>query len=499
MSKKYIYFYILLGFILHIIAVNFSIGFYNDDEHFQILEPVAHLMGLNKMLTSEIYDPTVFNSDGTIDILRWKYWEWKESIRIRPWLQPYIYFYFINIFKFLNITNPFTWTLLIKLFSSIFGYISIVYLFFSTKNDFFKKNNHFNYLLFFSFWFYPFLHSRTSSENLSFSFFLIGFCFLYNLFKNREIKFNYFLLLCYSFCLGLSLVIRFNLIFILFPFLLWVIIIKFDFKKITVLGLGLVLSLSFGLYIDSLYWDKFAFTYWRLFDVSLLQGIQEIFGTQPWWYYFSSTALELAPILSIIFILSLIIFWFKKPLNGFTWISLIPILIISYIPHKETRYIFPIYLFAPLFISYFFDIFDKIKFEKIIKTLIIFSNTIFLLITIFFPANGKVDVYNYIYKNHKEGENVYYLNDNPYFIHETQPYFYTSFLPDIFKYDLKNNLNDSNNNKYWIITKDYEEYTKILKKQNCKKKHSTYPENIINLNNNWKRLKLNWYIVYCND
>ena len=85
-SKQFhfIYIYIFLAFFLHLVSVFFSIGFYNDDEHFQILEPTAYLLGLNEIL---------------IDKSEGYYWEWESQHRIKPWLQPYIYYYAINFFK----------------------------------------------------------------------------------------------------------------------------------------------------------------------------------------------------------------------------------------------------------------------------------------------------------------------------------------------------------------------------------------------------------------
>ena len=49
---------------------------------------------------------------------------------------------------------------------------------------------------------------------------------------------------------------------------------------------------------------------------------------------------------------------------------------------------------------------------------------------------------------------------------------------------------------YWIVTNNYNN-VKMLDDQNCKKKYSTLPDIIFNINKNWKRLKLNWYIYYC--
>ena len=71
--KKSIPFYILIALTLHLIAVFLSDGFYNDDEHFQILEPTAYLLGLNEII---IDDPTGY------------YWEWESWVRMRPWFQP---------------------------------------------------------------------------------------------------------------------------------------------------------------------------------------------------------------------------------------------------------------------------------------------------------------------------------------------------------------------------------------------------------------------------
>ena len=213
--------YILLGLVLHLVSAFFSIGFYSDDEHFQILEPVAHLMGLNNVI---IDDPTGH------------YWEWESWVRIRPWLQPYIYYYFISFLKIFGISDPFSWSLIIRLFSSILGFFSIVYLFFTIKDDFFKKNINFNYFLFFTFWFYPFLHSRTSSENLSIIFYIFAFCTLYKQIKLKSHKLNYFILFNFSLLMGLGLVVKFNLVFAVLPFFLWMLFFRFHFFRIFFMG-----------------------------------------------------------------------------------------------------------------------------------------------------------------------------------------------------------------------------------------------------------------------
>ena len=67
----------------------------------------------------------------------------------------------------------------LRLLSSLIGFASMIYLFVIFKDKFFNNNKIFNYLLFFTFWFYPFLHSRTSAESLSLSLFIISFCSIF--------------------------------------------------------------------------------------------------------------------------------------------------------------------------------------------------------------------------------------------------------------------------------------------------------------------------------
>jgi len=481
--------YIFLGLILHLISVYFSVGFYNDDEHFQILEPVAYLLGLNEIL---INDPSTIN------------WEWRDDTRIRTWLQPHIYYYFINFLKFCGILDPFGWSFMIRLFTSLLGFLSIVYLFFTTKNYFFKKDNHFNYLLFFTFWFYPFIHSRTSAENLSLILFLFAFCFLYKQIQTKEIKFNYALCFLFSILLGISIGVRPNLIFTIFPIFLWVAIFKFNFIRIGIITSGAILALCITLYIDYLHWGFFTNTFWQLYKIQIQRGMMASFGSHPWWYFLPTIAIELAPILSIVFVISLIIFWFKRPKSIYTWLTLGTLIIISCFKHKEVRFAFPIYIFAPLFISYFFEAFNKIKYEKFIKIFIIFSNMVFLILTLFSPANGKVGIYYYLFNQNIKEDKVYYIGENPYQMNNLEPFFYTKFLPAINKIERINHENsnvlDKKNifHNSWIITNNYSDYKFVLNNKACKKVFSSYPEKIINLNNNWKKLKINWYILYCN-
>ena len=54
-KSKFILF-IILSFAIHCVASYFSVGFYSQDEHFQILSPVEFLLGINDNLSKEIWE-----------------------------------------------------------------------------------------------------------------------------------------------------------------------------------------------------------------------------------------------------------------------------------------------------------------------------------------------------------------------------------------------------------------------------------------------------------
>ena len=323
--------YLLIFFLLIVYTLTAfnSVGFYKDDEHFQILEPVAYLLGLNNVL---IDDNTGY------------YWEWQFDHRIRPWFQPYIYFQFITFLKFLNINDPFSWTLILRLFNGFLGFLSIVILFFFIKKYFIRDNNYKYYLIYFSFWFFPFLHTRTSSENLSITLFIFSFPFLLKLFLDNHCKINYLNILFISFIMGLSIVVRPQMIFTIFPIFIWVLFFKFNFNKIFLTITGFLLAITLGLFIDYLNWGYFTNTYLQIYKIQILGDRMKSFGEDPLWFYFSTIIKDMSPIFGFFYLISIFIFGFRNYKNLFTWLTFGTILILFFFSHKETRFIFQIYM-----------------------------------------------------------------------------------------------------------------------------------------------------------
>jgi len=290
------------------------------------------------------------------------------------------------------------------------------------------------------------------------------------------------------------MVVKFNLVFTTIPFFFWFLVYRFNFYLLTIFCLLIILSLSLGLYVDYIHWGSFRNTYYQFYYYNLDETLGRLneFGVESWYYYITETIKQLAPLLSIFFVFSIVFYWIKNPKEIISWITFITFVAFTFIGHKEIRYIFPIYIFAPLFIAYLLDYIKSKNIKKCFMIIIIFSNIIFLSLTLFFPPNSKVGIYKFIYNNVTHDSKIYYSKENPYLVNNMEPFLYTKFLPNIKKinYEILPKKN------FWLATNSYNDIDNIIG-HNCRIIFSNYPLKIINLNQNWKRLKINWYIFKC--
>ena len=115
------------GLIIHFIAAYFTVGYYNSDEHFQVIGPLEKLLGIENKLA------------------------WEFNYRIRSWVHPYFYFANKNFIQFKYI-NPFIIVFILKLVTSIVGFVSINYLYNHVKFKF-NIDNNLSKIIIFTFWF----------------------------------------------------------------------------------------------------------------------------------------------------------------------------------------------------------------------------------------------------------------------------------------------------------------------------------------------------------
>ena len=242
--------FILFGIILHFVASFFSIGYYNLDEHFQVLEPLAKLLELENSLT------------------------WEFDYKIRPWLQSTFYYVITKIIYIFDFKDPFEITFVLRLSSSIIGFISIVFLYNHTKEKFNIQNN-FSKFLIFGFWFYAFLHARTSSENLSISMLIFGFVFFDRFVESKNSKELFFYSLNAGIFLGLSMVLKYQIVISVIFIYLWFIIHHLNFRKLIYLinnFLIIILILFFGLIVDYFNYSSINITYYKYYHANFVEN-----------------------------------------------------------------------------------------------------------------------------------------------------------------------------------------------------------------------------------
>ena len=192
-----IFYLILLSFFLHVLAAYFSEGFYQQDEHFSILEPINFKLGKDSTLGWDFF----FNYD-------------------RQWFLSFFYFFVVKILSFFQILSPFKWAFVIRFISSIIGWISIICLI-HIANKILKDKKIFFYFVLLTtfFWFYPYFHARPASENIGSSFLVIGISFFLYFIDQRN-KNNIFFI-C-GILLGLSFLARYTNIVLICSFCLWI-------------------------------------------------------------------------------------------------------------------------------------------------------------------------------------------------------------------------------------------------------------------------------------
>ncbi len=460
--------FFVISLIFHLCAVIFSEGFHRPDEHLGIMRFVGYKLGLLKAseaLTS-----------------------WEYPAQIRPWLQPYLYYLIAIIPVKLGFTNPFFLTFLMRLFSSLLGYFSHLYFFKTTAKNFNSKRSLHIYAFALSLlWFLPFFHARTSAENLSTSFFLIGLSLFIAKITSLELKTKFSgttkdIIIISSFW-ALSFICRYQMIVMSGPVLIWIFLKVENNKKLLLYGIGtfiLIQFLSFPL--DYLGYGEWTLAPWNYFKENIISGKSSQFGTDPFWYYISKVFSRGIPFISIFLIIPAFWMFLKKPLHLISFIGLIFLVVHSFIGHKEIRFIFPLAPLASFYIAYMLQ---TVKFNLLPNWLvkfIIFQSTLALLISTFKPAHNPIDFYKFLYSSPSKINKIYTLN-----VIRDQLYFYQNRKIEFKHVESQQSIQDQ---KFYLLSDR-------LFKHSCEVVYRSYPEWIIGILKKYSKKSKVWTLVLC--
>jgi phosphatidylinositol glycan class B len=370
----------ILGLVVFLITSIFSVGHHHPDEHFQILEFCNYKLG---------------NSPAS-DLP----WEFHE--RIRPTLLPSLGVLLIKSMNIVGIHNPFTYTLIFRILTSLFSWLVISNLCLLLISDFSSNigKKIFLFLTFFL-WFMPFASVRFSSENYSAIAFLSAIYFILR-FTNDKLYKKSFQLVFAGLLLGFSFFFRFQIGFAIIGLALWLILInKMPWKNVFILMISGVFAMLFCVYLDFWFYGEFELTPVNYFISNIIENKAANWGTFPWWYYFQLFTFGTIPPISIFLLIFFFLGIYKRPTNIFTW-CIIPFLIGHFIVgHKELRFLLPlvfcfIYLTA-IGVNYFINSQKLKKSGRIIFISLVAINLLLLSFKMFIPAQEAIKSYKFLY------------------------------------------------------------------------------------------------------
>jgi len=394
-----------ISLILHLAAGFWSLGFYDVDEHFQVLEFLNAHLGRTPL--SE---------------LAWEYHQ-----RTRSWIQPYLYEGLARVWLFIGVENPFTWATSFRLLSSILGWTATVGMALVSVRWFEKSwQREWVVRLLCLLWFVPYLHARTSAENLGGTVFFWAVT-IYFLRPRKTLDWGAAIAIGALF--GLAFHLRYHMSVMIAGFGAWVLLReKQPLSRVFGVLAGLVAMFGLGLVIDRLGFGQWGLTPWRYFNDALLSGRAAAFGVHPWWQYFAYMRDALPPI-GLVITAGILLGWAFKPLHPLTWMTAPFVLIHFLIGHKEPRVLYPITLAVPaLCVLGFSALGDRLPQAatawRWLRGPLLFVNGAGLLVASVKPSTVYPRYYEYIWKHRDEIKSLEYLVADPYNLGGVPVYFY---------------------------------------------------------------------------
>lgn len=332
---NYLRLIIFTGIVLYAVAGYFCRGYYNPDEHYQILEFAGHKLGFFPKIALP----------------------WEFDAQIRPSLQPFLAMGVIQLCRGIGITEAFDWAMILRFISGALS-LWVFYALSRPLSAAFERPEQSRLFLLGAAvfcWFMPFLSVRFSSENWSALTLLAGLYFLLvTEEETNSIRYRQLIApLLMGVFFGLCFWFRFQTAFAILGVGLWVLFIRSP--RLPVLSLlcavaGALFSLVLGVVLDRIFYGQWVLTPYNYYKVNIVEDKASSFGIEPWWWYLPTAIQELVwPIGLVLFALFLYGAHVARR-HVMLW-AIIPFIIgHSLIAHKEIRFMFPL-IFPFLFLA----------------------------------------------------------------------------------------------------------------------------------------------------
>jgi len=298
----------------------FSETFYFPDEHYQILEFMSWKLGITPV--SEL--------------------PWEFSARIRPWMQPLLYFLIGKPLLLLGVKDMFTIVFVLRLATGLFSLAALaafIRALLPTIESQEEKRALVRYLPLFGF--LPYLFVRTSSETLSGAFFALGLALAVGEKSGRRLA------LAGLFC-GLAFECRYQTAFLSLGLFAWLAVIA----RVRVAGLaafvgGGLCTVLLGALADRWGYGAWVFPPYNYFHANIVEGIAaKQFGSEPVFAFLYLLPAQIFFAITLILMAAMLAMWLRNPRHPLSWATLPFVLAHMAISHKEARFLFPLAILA---------------------------------------------------------------------------------------------------------------------------------------------------------
>lgn len=314
----------LAALALHVAAAVFSSGYHHPDEHFQILELVR--FKLEGGAPGEL--------------------AWEHGAALRPWLQPWMYYGVVRGLEAIGVADRFAQALVLRLLSALAGWLGLVLFARACLVWFGGERQRWWLVAGLSFsWFLPYLHARTSSENLSTTFFWTGLSLLVLAAHRPPAMARRWVdgagwLVGAGGVLGLAFHLRYQVGIMIGGALLWLVLER-RWRALAWASAGLAVALCVGVLVDRWGYGEWQLAAWNYLRVNLVEDKASQFGVRPWWWYLHKVSMEAPPPLGLFLLVAVSFAWLRRPLHPLTLTTLPFFVVHCAIAHKELRFLFP--------------------------------------------------------------------------------------------------------------------------------------------------------------
>lgn len=314
-----------------VVTAWFSYGCFHIDEYFQVIE-------LTRSKLAPL--PTAITADELT---------WEAASRMRPWLQPFLYWLIAKSLAALGMEQLFSFAFAFRLATGLAN-VAALRVFVRTSLPWQGSVRlHLRVLTLAGF--LPYLFVRTSSETSSMAA-LTGATAI--LFAGATLRGGGSLptletpwrVALAGFLFGAAFELRFQTALVTLGVVAWLVVVAKARRALLALAVGGLLAVALGAVVDRWGYGEWSLPAWTYLRANLLEGAAGFFGTDPPFAYLWMSPANLFFPVVVAFLAVVVLGWLRRPLHPLTWATAPFVLVHCLLAHKEERFLFPVTVLA---------------------------------------------------------------------------------------------------------------------------------------------------------